>query len=478
MNRLISFAIPHEDSFELSQHSNATTANPQNRNNNNNIFSLSQTTTHNNSISEAKSFRFDDEEDNSNNNDRRNNNTTTTTLKRGPSLFYEQQVTRRAILRNQSENDDGRTGSGKNFDLDYDYLYEREGKRQQQQVLGDAFEERLRFLEQRKKNSETVLDERVDQALAKPTVIKLFLGGTSATALPTNLNKLKGRVHEILCDHSPRLKHLSPDLATLSSTLIRLDCSHCALETLPEEIGTLRHLQFLNLSHNKLTRFIWSCKSLTKLVELDLSSNNIRYFSPQVADIIFARAASAPKERKAVVDPRNNRDKLLLLSQLEENNNTDDTDGNNNNKSQLARLGLRKIFIDLTGNTNSFVKVANRGEKLNHLIPDEASCVCAICHKLSYISMPYVSARFMHLGEGGSSSSSEQQSQSQQYSSSRDETTRTTSAASLLYEDQKMTGTTPRFNFVPILYPTCSAECTLALQRWQEWLKTIAIVDR
>ena len=249
-------------------------------------------------------------------------------------------------------------------------------------------------------SDDAVLEARVDQALAKPTgVIKLFVGGTNAQSLPSNLHKMRGRVREVLCDNSPRLTSLSPDIGCLASTLTRLDCSNCALQSLPEELGTLVHLQFLNLSNNRLARFVWACPGLAQLVDLDLSRNRIRYFSPQVSDVIFSR----------VTMPSTN----------------------------------QRLCVDLEGNAEAFLKVADRGERLLDLVPPEVSAQCAVCLRADVCRMPHVAVRFVHIGSCVDAAQA------------------------------RITRATRIVKFVPILYPVCGAECALALQQWQEWTASL-----
>ncbi len=266
----------------------------------------------------------------------------------------------------------------------------------------------------------------------------MFLGGTGASTLPTNLHKLRGRVREILCDNSPMLRSISPDIGALASTLTRLDCSNCALESLPEEIGFLHCMQFLNLSNNKLSAFVWECE-LSNLIELDLSGNRIRYFSPQVSDVVLSRATvqlqSSPTQTSAVAQ-----------------------------SSQTEISGTRRIFVDLSGNSHAFVKVSERCcaatspsspssssrpsrggvDPLFEIIPPQFCTICAVCANSSYCRVQHVAVRFIHVG------------------------------SAIELNVAKQTRTSPLVKFVPVLYPSCSAECVLALQRWQEWIKSVA----
>lgn len=284
---------------------------------------------------------------------------------------------------------------------------------------------------------EAVLEARVDQALAKPTgVIKVFLGGTHAASLPINLYKLRGKVREVLADNSPRLKSITQDIGALSSTLVRLDCSNCAIESLPSELGALNCLQFLNLSNNRLTSFVWEVTGLDALVELDLSRNKIRYFSPQVGDKILSRAQPGLQPSLDALRGGGASALSASISRAQQKR---------QEQYQAALIAARRIFIDLWGNEPHFIKVADRGrDNLHALIPEAASTVCAICSASSFTHMPHVSARFIHIG-----------------------------ASSADYDTAKMTRATPLVKFVPLLYPTCSADCSLALHTAEAWIKSL-----
>ena len=268
-----------------------------------------------------------------------------------------------------------------------------------------------------------VLEARVTQALKPTGVIKLFLGGTAAASLPSNLHKLRGRVREVFFDNSPNLTAIGPgSLSPLGSTLTRLQFDNCALESLPAEMGFLPQLQFLSLKNNRLTSFLWETPGLANLVELDLSHNRIAAFSPQAAEVILARAQVAegvlPKRAAAAAS------------------------AGGGAAAVASAGGGPRIFIDLTGNSEHFIRPAERTppSQLLAMVPPAAATTCAVCGSTSSFSI-HIAVRFLAVG----------------------------GSPAMDYATALMTRTTPYTKLVPVIVPSCSAECVLALQRWREW---------
>ncbi len=122
--------------------------------------------------------------------------------------------------------------------------------------------------------------------------LRLLIDGTNADCIPGfELASLRHTLREINCSNSPRLTQLPMELGHLHETLRTLDCSGCALTSLPAEISLLHQLETLNCSNNKLTTFVWNASALKKLAHLDLSFNMMSHMSPSSAQLLFGASS-------------------------------------------------------------------------------------------------------------------------------------------------------------------------------------------
>jgi hypothetical protein len=143
--------------------------------------------------------------------------------------------------------------------------------------------------------------QRVEAAVADPTGrLRLLLDSTNADSLPGfEIAQLRGTLREIDCSRSPNLTRLPMEIGHLHRTLTALDCSHCSIASLPDEVSLLTSLRTLDCSHNLIQCLPWDCGALVQLERVNVSHNRLRFFSPSAAQQLL-------QNPKATCDLRGN----------------------------------------------------------------------------------------------------------------------------------------------------------------------------
>lgn len=128
---------------------------------------------------------------------------------------------------------------------------------------------------------------RLVDALNDPTGRrKLFLNDISFDTMEDDVSRLT-HLEQLYCHHNSLLKSLPVVLYKLAPTLRVLDARNCNLESLPEELSLLVNLQVLNVSNNRLNRFVWECSGwVPSLQYLGLHGNPLKYVSPSFMKLV------------------------------------------------------------------------------------------------------------------------------------------------------------------------------------------------
>lgn len=104
-----------------------------------------------------------------------------------------------------------------------------------------------------------------------PNGSELSLRGRGLTVIPMDVFSRTELVKLDLSDN--KLTNAPPSQIGQLKNLASLDLSHNVLTGLPAEIGQLKNLEVLNISNNSLTGLPMELGSLTQLRVLDISSN-------------------------------------------------------------------------------------------------------------------------------------------------------------------------------------------------------------
>eukprot|EP01063_Lacrimia_lanifica_P011517 TRINITY_DN18277_c0_g1_i1.p1 TRINITY_DN18277_c0_g1~~TRINITY_DN18277_c0_g1_i1.p1 ORF type:complete len:272 (+),score=118.59 TRINITY_DN18277_c0_g1_i1:66-818(+) len=119
--------------------------------------------------------------------------------------------------------------------------------------------------------------EEVRQAGATALKIRNY---EELTALPDEVGELK--VYKLSVDNNYVLRKIPPTICNLAERLEELNLSYNALEELPAEICSLRYLQRLLVSNNRLRCVPTDMDKLSSLEELNLDNNYITAFPPNI----------------------------------------------------------------------------------------------------------------------------------------------------------------------------------------------------
>lgn len=141
------------------------------------------------------------------------------------------------------------------------------------------------------------------------------------TPLKTKLASLQPNTWEGLDMTNQGLKHLSPNVFQYTF-LKELHLENNCFYEIPKEIGTLKELEILNLSGNKLTRVpVQLCKCY-KLRELDLSDNLLNFIPLELGNLINLEIVNLDKN--PLLEPfasiYKNRGGIGLIAFCRENN--------------------------------------------------------------------------------------------------------------------------------------------------------------
>jgi hypothetical protein len=306
--------------------------------------------------------------------------------------------------------------------------------------------------------------------------LKLFLDHTGATEIPgTLMSRLRRTLVELHCNNSAKLTALPLELGHFAKTLQIIDCSRCALTSLPEEMSQLRALHTLRAAHNRLTTFLWDCHGLKGLKHLDISHNDITYFSPSAAAVFLetedgsamdaattiaasdqdeARKASGPVPFavEAALSVNHDFDAETADADDEEGSDSEDDDRaayDDNGHIALERQRLvdimnlqRHRYVDVSGNRpGAFVSPHTDPASLPAMLPPAIdSCeVCGVVARTGRVR--HVFARFVTVGAVD---------------------------ASMRRDWEGLNRLSPQVSRAPVLYPCCGADCAAALQSWCE----------
>lgn len=126
------------------------------------------------------------------------------------------------------------------------------------------------------------IEDAVNDAAGR---IRLFLNDMRFREIDLEVTRIRS-LEQLYAQNNPVLRSLPPVLSPYLPNLRTIDISHCAIESLPEDLGELSHLEVLNVSHNQLTRLVWDVTRWTSSMRsLDISNNRIRFLSPSCVQL-------------------------------------------------------------------------------------------------------------------------------------------------------------------------------------------------
>jgi hypothetical protein len=132
---------------------------------------------------------------------------------------------------------------------------------------------------------------------------KLFLNGLSCPSFDDTIGRIIG-LEQLFAYHCPLLRSIPASFASLRDSMRVIDLHGCHLESLPEDLSDFIHLEFLDVSHNVLTSFVWDVSKWRQLKFLNCAFNRLRYFSPTFSGVLSRLKAIEASAKRVQLFPQ------------------------------------------------------------------------------------------------------------------------------------------------------------------------------